>query len=56
MTASNNAEELKRQRLLESDNGILSGCVEKNGKLGKIEVTPFEITVKGLDSEFEFKY
>lgn len=54
LTATANVEEFKRQRFLESDNGSLSGCIEKNGKMGKIDVTPFEITVKGLDSDFDF--
>jgi len=54
LTATASVEEFKRQRFLESDNGSLSGCIEKNGKMGKIDVTPFEITVKGLDSDFDF--
>ena len=49
-------EEFKKSILLQSDGVSLSGCIEKNGHLGKIDISPFEITIKGLDTEFDFQH
>lgn len=50
-----NILDFKKQRLLRSDSGTLSGCIQKNGNMGKIELLPFQITIKGLDQDYEFK-
>ena len=30
--------------------------MDRNGVLGRIEVTPFKISIKGLDTEFDYEY
>ena len=42
--------------MMQCDGAGLSGCIEKNGNLGKVEVTPFMITIKGLDADYDFKH
>lgn len=42
--------------LLKSDSSNLSGCIEKNGSLGKIELQSFRVTIKGLDTDFDYQY
>jgi len=41
---------------LEGDGNSLSGCIDRNGHLGKIDITPFEVTIKGLDCDFDFQH
>jgi hypothetical protein len=33
----------------------LSGCIQRNGNLGKIELQPFSISIKGLDTDFDYQ-
>jgi hypothetical protein len=47
--------EFKKQRLLKTDKGSLSGCIQRNGNLGKIELQPFSISIKGLDTDFDYQ-
>lgn len=42
--------------LLKSDQSALSGCIERNGNLGKLELQPFKVTIKGLDSDYDFQH
>ena len=41
---------------LNADLSTLSGCIERNGDLGKLELQPFSVTIKGLDSDFDFQH
>ena len=41
---------------LKSEKTALSGCIERNGNLGKLELQPFKVTIKGLDSEYDFQH
>lgn len=54
VTEYNSVADYRQKRLLKSDTGSLSGCMSRNGHLGKIEVSPFQVTIKGLDSDFDF--
>lgn len=40
--------------LLKSDGSVLSGCIQKNSNIGKIELLPFRVTIKGLDTDYDF--
>lgn len=40
----------------DTDGISLSGCIEKNGNLGKIDISPFTITIKGLDTDYELTH
>jgi len=45
-----------KNALLKSSNDSLAGCIERNGHLGKLEITPFKVTIKGLDTELDFTH
>ena len=47
-------EDFKKKRLLQHKSGLLKGCIDRNGALGTIKVRPFSLSIKSLDSDFEF--
>lgn len=49
-------QEFKRSRLLEGEGSSLSGCIERNGHMGKIFMTPFQVSIKGLDTDLDFMH
>jgi hypothetical protein len=49
-------QDFKRNRLQEAGGDSLKGCIERDGELGKIEVTPFSVSIKGLDSDYDFSH
>jgi len=34
---------------------MLKGCIDRNGSLGTIKVRPFSVSIKSLDSDYEYK-
>jgi len=42
--------------LLKSEQDALSGCIERNGNLGKLELQPFKVIIKGLDSDYDLQH
>lgn len=45
-----------RKDLLRKTNEVLSGCIEKHGNLGRLEITPFRVTIKALDADYDFSH
>ena len=56
MSEAATEHEFKKMRLQEGGGDSLKGCIERDGHMGKVEVTPFEITIKGLDSDYDFSH
>lgn len=48
-------DDLKFKRFVNSSGEVLKGAIERDGTHGKIELRPFAISVKALDSDFEFR-
>lgn len=47
--------DLKQKRFLRIKGSTLQGCIERNGAYGSICIKPFRLSIKSLDSEFEFQ-
>lgn len=43
------------KRFILSTAEVLKGCIERDGTNGKIELRPFAVSIKALDSNFEFR-
>lgn len=53
----NSLNEFKRQRFQhEKSSSRLRGCFNQNGQFGTIEVKPFAVSVKGLDSDYDYRH
>jgi len=47
--------DLRRQRFLKMNGNNLRGRFQRNGVNGRIEVKPFAVSIKGLDSELDHR-
>lgn len=50
----NSITDLKKKRFLNIQGGLMKGCVERNGALGNIQLNPFVLSIKGLDTDFDY--
>ena len=48
-------DDLKYKRFINSTGEVLKGAIERDGNHGKIELRPFAVSVKALDSDFDFR-
>jgi len=52
----NSLSEFKRKRFFENKSGNTRGFFSQNNSLGQIEIKPFAVVIKSLDSSYEYRH